>query len=311
MPENRSFLPEGMRVSAETCSFQELKEMIGTDEIMEAIPYRCDTEHTLHFSINGCQAQMKRSNAIAPWISGSERDISLLSMVGKPTCFTVTTVDLNNKGEPVFQLNRRIIQERIMDHYIQQLKEGMILICRVTHMERFGVFLDIGCGIIAMLPIEYISVSRISHPKERFYEGQKLLAAVLSIDRKRKRITMTHRELLGTWMENASYFKPGETVQGAVRSIKPYGAFIELTPNLSGLTDQREDLVPGDRVSVFIKSIQPERMKIKLQVISKCPPSTQTMPWKYFVTDGRLQNWVYSPKNCEKRVETIFKESSP
>ena len=153
MPENRSFLPEGMRVSAETCSFQELKEMIGTDEIMEAIPYRCDTEHTLHFSINGCQAQMKRSNAIAPWISGSERDISLLSMVGKPTCFTVTTVDLNNKGEPVFQLHRRIIQERIMDHYIQHLKEGMILICRVTHMERFGVFLDIGCGIIAMLPM--------------------------------------------------------------------------------------------------------------------------------------------------------------
>ena len=102
-----------------------------------------------------------------------------------------------------------------MDHYIQHLKEGMILICRVTHMERFGVFLDIGCGIIAMLPIEYISVSRISHPKERFYEGQKLLAAVLSIDRKRKRITMTHRELLGTWMENASYFNPGETVQGA------------------------------------------------------------------------------------------------
>ena len=112
-------------------------------------------------------------------------------------------------------------------------------------------------------------------------------------------------------MENASYFKQGETVQGTVRSIKPYGGCIELTPNLSGLTDQREDLVPGDRVSVFIKSIQPERMKIKLQVIGKCPPSAQPIPLKYFVTDGRLQNWVYSPETCEKRVETIFKESSP
>ena len=178
--------------------------------------------------------------------------------------------------------------------------------CRVTHLESFGVFLDIGCGIIAMLPIEYISVSRISHPKDRFYEGQKILAAILSIDRDRKRITMTHRELLGTWMENASYFKSGETVQGIVRSIKSYGAFIELTPNLSGLTDMRDGLLPGDRVSVFIKSIQPERMKIKLQVIRKLSSISSPAPLKYYLTDGKLDRWVYSPENCEKKVETLF-----
>lgn len=46
---------------------------------------------------------------------------------------------------------------------------------------------------------------------------------------------MTHKELLGTWMENASWFHPGETVRGEVRSVKEYGSFIELAPNLSGL----------------------------------------------------------------------------
>lgn len=193
-----------------------------------------------------------------------------------------------------------------MEHFLEQLQEGMILMCRVTHLESFGVFLDIGCGIIAMLPIEYISVSRISHPKERFYEGQKILASILTIDRDRKRITMTHRELLGTWMENASYFKSGETVQGIVRSIKSYGAFIELTPNLSGLTDMRDGLLPGDGVSVFIKSIQPERMKIKLQVIGKLSSVSSPTPLKYYVTDGKLDRWVYSPENCEKKVETLF-----
>ena len=123
---------------------------------------------------------------------------------------------------------------------------------------------------------------------------------------------MTHRELLGTWMENASRFCPGETVRGTVRSVKEYGSFIELTPNLSGLADMREGLSPGDGVSVFIKSIRPERMKIKLQVIEKLPPLAGPEPPRYQITDGRLEHWVYSPPNYEKvPVETDFTAPSP
>ncbi len=133
-----------------------------------------------------------------------------------------------------------------MDFFLEHLRPGSVVTAVVTHLESFGAFLDIGCGIVAMLPIEHISVSRISHPKERFRPGQKILAAVRSIDREKRRITMTHKELLGTWMENASWFHPGETVRGEVRSVKEYGSFIELAPNLSGLADAREDLRPGD-----------------------------------------------------------------
>ena len=166
--------------------------------------------------------------------------------------------------------------------------------------------MDIGCGIVAMLPIEHISVSRISHPKERFRPGQKILSAVRSIDREKRRITMTHKELLGTWMENASWFHPGETVRGEVRSVKEYGSFIELAPNLSGLADAREDLRPGDGVSVYIKSIRPERMKIKLQVIEKLPPLAEPEPLRYQITDGVLDRWVYSTPGSSKRIETDF-----
>lgn len=310
MPENKLFLPEGMRPAGEF-SLSRLKEASETQEILEAVPHRCDANYNLHFSLNGIRAQMARSEAITPWISGSERDISVLSTVGKLICFTVLSVSADQKGAPLVHLSRRMAQEQAMDYLLRYLESGMVLVCRVTHLERFGVFLDIGCGIIAMLPIENISVSRIMHPKDRFYVGQQILAAVLSIDRERRRITMTHRELLGTWMENASYFEIGETVRGIVRSIKSYGSFIELTPNLSGLTDLREGLQPGDHVSVFIKTIQPERMKIKLQVIDKIPPATSPTPLKYYVTDGKLDQWVYSPQNCEKKVETIFTASSP
>ena len=199
-----------------------------------------------------------------------------------------------------------------MDYFLKTLQPGMLLVCRITHLASFGAFADIGCGIIAMLPIELTSVSRLSHSRERFVQGQKILAVVKDFDRQTRRITLSHRELLGTWMENASRFAPGETVQGIVRSVKDYGAFVELTPNLSGLADLREGLEPGERVSVFIKSLRPERMKIKLQIIERLPPLPQPPPIQYQITDGPLERWVYSPPGCEKAsIETVFTASAP
>ena len=125
-------------------------------------------------------------------------------------------------------------------------------------------------------------------------------------------LSSTFPKLLGTWMENASWFHPGETVRGEVRSVKEYGSFIELAPNLSGLADAREDLRPGDGVSVYIKSIRPERMKIKLQVIEKLPPLAEPEPLRYQITDGVLDRWVYSPAGYEKpAVETVFTAEDP
>ncbi len=305
MPENKLFPPEGLRPPAEF-TMASLKEAAERHQILEAVAQRCGPDHTLHFSLDGIAGEMPRSQAVAPWVSGAGREIAVLSRVGRPTCFTVTAIRADAKGAPVALLSRREAQDQAMDHFLSHLEPGMVLVCRVTRLERFGVFLDVGCGIAAMLPIERISVSRISHPAQRFREGQKILAAVYAIDREARRLTMTHRELLGTWMENASRFCPGETVRGVVRGIQPYGSFIELTPNLSGLAENRQDLAEGDAVSVFIKSIRPESMKLKLQVVERLGPAAGPETPVYQVTDGRLERWVYSPPGCVKTVETVF-----
>ena len=163
-----------------------------------------------------------------------------------------------------------------------------------------------------MLPLEHISVSRISHPADRFSPGQKILAVIRAMDPERRRFTLTHRELLGTWMENASRFQVGDTVTGIVRSIREYGTFIELTPNLSGLADNREGICEGDAVSVRIRSIRPENMKVKLQLIDRLPPPENPAPLRYQITDGVLERWIYSPPGCVKTpVETDFTEARP
>ena len=307
MPESQSCLPEGLRPPV-PFTLAALQEAAEREEVLEAVPCRCGTDHALCFSLDGIAARMPRSEAVAPWVSGAGREIAVLSRVGKPTCFTVTALRSDAKGAPLALLSRRRAQELAMADLLDRLTPGTVLVGRVTHMEPFGAFVDIGCGIVAMLPLERISVSRISHPSQRFREGQKIRAAVLSLDRERRRITLTHRELLGTWMENASRFQAGETVAGTVRGVQPYGSFVELAPNLSGLADSRERLTPGERVSVFIKSIRPERMKIKLQVIDRLPPA-EPGPLPYQVTDGTLERWTYSPPGCEKTVETVFTES--
>lgn len=311
MPENKLFLPEGLRPPVHH-TLDCLREALESGAVLEAPVQRCDAGHTLHIDLDGIPGRISRPEAIAPWINGAGRDIAVLSRVGKPACFQVLSLQADEKGAPAAVLSRRAAQEAAMDFFLQNLEPGMVLTCRVTRLEPYGAFLDIGCGIIAILPIELISVSRISHPGARLQEGQKILAAVRSFDRENRRITMTTRELLGTWMENASRFAPGETVRGTVRSVKEYGSFIELAPNLSGLADSREDLSPGDGVSVFIKSIRPERMKIKLQVIEKLPPQMQPEPLRYQITDGKLGRWTYSPPGYEKEpVETVFTAPVP
>lgn len=305
MPENQLYPPEGLR-PAVPFTLTSLQEAAERGDILEAPAQRCGADHTLFFSLGGISARMPRSEAVAPWISGADRAIAVLSRVGKPTCFTVAALGADAKGAPLAILSRRRAQETAMADFLEHLAPGSVLTGRITRLESFGAFVDIGCGIAAMLPIERISVSRIDHPRQRFQEGQKILAVVLSMDRERRRITLTHRELLGTWMENASRFQPGETVRGIVRSIQPYGAFIELTPNLSGLAENRGDLAVGDAVSVFIKSIRPQRMKIKLQVIERLPAAEKPAPLSYQITDGRLERWTYSPPGCGKTVETVF-----
>ena len=120
---------------------------------------------------------------------------------------------------------------------------GDIIPARVTHLEQFGCFVDVGCGIPSLIPIDAISVSRISHPSDRFKVGQDIKVIIKSLDN--GRIWLSHKELFGTWSENAAMFKTGETVSGIVRSVEDYGIFIELTPNLAGLAEPRHEVSVG------------------------------------------------------------------
>lgn len=283
-----------------------LRQAISSQTILEGIAILCTEAHDLIVTLGSFVGRIPRVETALGIAEGTTRDIAILSLVGKPVSFTVIDIE-ENSGTYTPILSRRNAQQAALSAILETWRTGDVIPATVTHLEPFGAFVDIGCGIPSMIGIDRLSVSRIMHPKERLRVGQRIYAAVWGIDRENRRVLLTHRELLGTWEENAALFHNATAVTGTVRGIKEYGAFIELTPNLSGLAEQCDDLREGDRVSVYVKSILPDRMKIKLLIIDRLPSEHFPAPFRYFITEGHLDHWSYAPIGCQKSgSETLF-----
>ena len=273
--------------------------------VLEARAVLCDNQHNLWVDLPCGKGLIPRTEGALGIEDGSVRDIALIAKVNRPVCFVVNSITTDPQGELMAILSRRQVQEQCKTQYVDTLQPGDLLEATITHLEPFGAFCDIGCGLPSFIPIDHISVSRISHPCDRFFVGQQIKAVVK--DRLPDgKISLTHKELLGTWEENAALFQAGETVSGIVRTVESYGSFVELTPNLAGLAEPKEGVRPGQQAAVFIKNMIPEKMKIKLIIVDAfSAPLPPTKP-HYFSRENHISRWQYSPAGCEKAVFTDF-----
>lgn len=306
MPE---YLPEGklMTVSENiyyTRSEKLLNEAKRNGTILEARASICDSGHNLIVDLGSMKGIIPREEGAIGIKDGSVRDIAVISRVNRPVCFVVDDITTDENGQPLAILSREKAQKKCLENYISKLVCGDVVDARITHLENFGAFADIGCGIVALMPIDTISVSRIEHPKERFTDGMDIKAVIKTIEN--GRISLSHKELLGTWEENAKNFCAGETVAGIVRSVENYGAFVELAPNLAGLAESRDGVRTGQQASVYIKSIIPDKMKIKLIIIDTFDYKYNPQTPEYFCNESHIDRFLYSPEQCTKRVETVF-----
>ncbi len=302
--KNKEYLPEGEGKTL-TGGIKDLYLAKERGTIYEARCLMCDADHNLHLKVCGFDAIIPRIEAAIGISDGTVKDVAIITRVNKVVCFKVTDI-IQKDGKTTAVLSRAQAQREYMNFIFTDFCSGDIVDAKITHLEQFGAFCDIGCGIVSMIPIDSISVSRISHPSARFFAGMKVRVIIKDIDSESGKIVVSHKELLGTWEQNASRFKAGQTVSGIVRSVESYGVFIELLPNLAGLAEPCEDVPEGSRVSVYIKSIIPEKMKVKLAIVECTEGSPAKEPIEYFYNDCTIKEWQYSPKECTKSVYTIF-----
>ena len=318
------YVPEGdaltgIRNREYTSSLSGLEKAMATGAILEGTVTLCDPQLNLHIDFPGLpcvHGLMERSEVVYTHEGESVKDIAILTRVGKAVCFKIIGLEARPDGGVTAYLSRRAAQSECLHNFIETLLPGDILRARVTHLENFGAFVDIGCGLPSLLSVDAISVSRIAHPRDRLYGGQFIWVVVRNVDHVHHRVFVSMRELLGTWEENAAQFKAGQTVAGIVRSVEDYGVFVELAPNLAGLAEFREEnrsaiqAMVGQCAAVFIKSILPERMKIKLVLIDTYKTDSLPSPrLTYYITGEQtdhLSRWIYSPSCAPKRVETVF-----
>lgn len=305
----QKYLPEGIGfLTAENkrilSNFHLLREAFYNETVLEARAVLCDRAHNLHVDLGEVRGFIPREECALGISEGTVRDIAVISRVNKPVSFKILGFQNDENGVCTAILSRRAVQADCRTQYLEKLHPGDVIDACITRLEPFGAFCDVGAGVPALLPIDSISVSRIPHPRVRFAVGQQIRAILKGIDAN-GRITLSHKELLGTWEENAARFRAGETVPGVVRSIEKYGIFVELAPNLAGLAEYTPGVQEGDCASVYIKSINPERMKIKLILVDHFPPTETKFCYTYPDTE-HIDVWKYSPEGAAKCIKTVF-----
>ena len=279
-------------------------------KILEAKVKMCDEYHNLIVDLGCMKGFIPKEEAALGIREGKTRDIAVISRVNKICCFFVKGFKQIN-GEIFALLSRTDAQQEALDYMFSHYEVGDIVDAKITHLDRFGAFADIGCGVVGLISIENISVSRISHSSDRFYVGQNVRVVIKDKDYENKRFILSHKELLGTWLENSSRFAPGQTVPGCVRSVEDYGIFVELTPNLSGLAEvgNYANISKGTGVSVYIKNIVPEKMKIKLSIVDVFDePVSPPEKYEYFFCGNRIDSFSYGVFPSGKQSVSILKK---
>ncbi len=308
------YKPEGSLISTSKnyesiSSLEGLTRALERQTILEANVFLCDKNLNLHVDLNpSVKGIIPKEEVVISQSGETTKDIAILTRVGKTVCFKVMGFKTNQNGEKIAILSRRAAQYECIENHIRSLLPGDIIPAKITHLEKFGAFADIGCGIISLLSIDSISVSRITHPSARLKIGDTIYTAVKAVDDK-GRVFLSAKELLGSWEENAALFTEGQTVRGIVRSIENYGIFIELTPNLAGLAEYKENVFEGQCAAVYIKSIIPDKMKIKLIIIDTENAPKNYEPLNYFIDVSKtthIDSWSYSPRTSKKKIETFF-----
>jgi small subunit ribosomal protein S1 len=121
-----------------------------------------------------------------------------------------------------------------------RLEVGAVFPGKVTRIEKYGAFVDIG-GIEGLLHISEMAYGRLEHPSEVVSLDQTLDVQVLKIEqsddpRRREKIGLSIRSLArDPWDDVSKTLSVGQQIQGKVRRIEPFGAFVEVAPGLEGL----------------------------------------------------------------------------
>jgi len=213
-------------------------------------------------------------------------------MVGEP--MKVRVIEVDRARRRLILSERLALQETretLKDRLLEELTEGSERTGRVTSLADFGAFVNID-GADGLVHLSEISWERIQHPNEVLKVGQEVQVKVISVDRERKRIGLSIRQLQpDPWLQKVGNLKEGMLVEGSITHLTKFGAFAKIGEDLEGLihvselSEQRiqhpkEVVHEGATLTLRIIKIDPERRRIGLSLRKVDSPAYADLDWK-------------------------------
>ncbi len=168
-------------------------------------------------------------------------------------------------------------RETIKERVIEDLTEGEERVGRVTSLADFGAFVNIS-GADGLVHLSEISWDRIQHPSEVLKVGQEVKVKVISIDREKKRIGLSIRQLQADpWVKKVERYQVGQLVEGTITRLTKFGAFARIEEDIEGLIHiseisekriehPKEVLKEGDTVTLRVIKVDPDNHRIGLSL---------------------------------------------
>ncbi|MFH1766950.1 MAG: S1 RNA-binding domain-containing protein [Patescibacteria group bacterium] len=194
----------------------------------------------------------------------------------------VKILDMNETDEKLI-FSEKAVWESEQKSIISKIGVGDIAEGEVTALADFGAFIKFvppgsepDAALEGLVHISEIAWQRIDHPKDILKVGQTIKAEVIGIEG--SKIFLSMKKLIGDpWQDVAKKYQIGDTVEGTILKINPFGFFVELDPEIHGLAhvselsdEQIEDMSVlgkiGETRKFKIVSIEPDEHRLGLSI---------------------------------------------
>ncbi|UNM90265.1 30S ribosomal protein S1 [Vagococcus sp. CY52-2] len=158
-----------------------------------------------------------------------------------------------------------------------KLVAGDVVTGKVARLTDFGAFVDLG-GVDGLVHVSEISHAHVSKPSDVLTSGEEVTVKVLSVDPEKERVSLSIKETLpGPWDDIESKASVGSVLEGTVKRLTTFGAFVEVLPGVEGLVHisqishkhiatPHEELNEGDVVQVKVLDVSEENRRIGLSI---------------------------------------------
>lgn len=229
-----------MRRAAKDRGWDELKRIQESGEIIEIFPYDANRGGLL-IEAEGIRGFLPVSQLAAghyPRVSGADKDEilqKLNSLTNKP--IKVRVLDVSKKDNKLIVSEKEAVRDELQNRFAK-LKVGDNVNGVVTGVIDFGAFVNVD-GIEGLIHISEISWERVENPKDYVKVGQTVEAKIIGIDKDRLSLSLK-QTTEDPWLHEVKSFKKGDTVEGKITRITPFGAFVQLSSAVEALVHVSE-----------------------------------------------------------------------